>query len=529
MREGLGKSHSPLSIQGAMSEAFQRYFETAYTIRDEGIAKERISLLSTSAATFSEPFLEMMPEYEVTEDSIQALFEELGLRDAGQFIESGLFPFKNAKMYVHQYEALKESLKGNPVVVTSGTGSGKTEAFLLPILSRLISESERWKPRMDNSNSTWWTRKDEAHENIRLDTNEHIPAMRAMVLYPMNALVEDQLVRLRRSMHSKGAQQWFSKNRPGHKFYFGRYTGQTPLPGIKENATQEDRQTLANILRNQHLRYVELNKRISESTKGEELPDGAEYFLPDPLGPEMTLRWDMQDAPPDILITNYSMLSIALIRSDEERLFASTKAWLESDNRNVFTLVVDELHMYRGTQGTEVSYLLRRLIKKLGLDERPEQLSILATSASLNEDAKGTEFLREFFATEKKFSFITTPPKQSPIVPGDDVSRVKYELFDLMLDGNRIRPRSFSLLAKSLFRDSREPLLELEALISNLGKEEDPQIRFRAHLFFRTLQGIWACSNSECSEVSPEFVSETRRIGKLFLDLIFRADVAAEF
>ena len=516
MKEGAGISTSPLSIQNAMSEAFQRYFETAYAIRDEGIARERLNLLSTSAATFAEPYLEMMPEYEVRDESITSLFNELGLKNAGEFIEAGLFPFKNPKMYKHQYEALKESLEGNPVVVTSGTGSGKTEAFLLPIISRLISESERWMARPDSANSKWWLQKDTAYENIRLDAAEHTPAMRAMVLYPMNALVEDQLVRLRRSLHSTGAQAWLSENRPGHKFYFGRYTGQTPLPGIKENATPEDRQTLGNILRDQNSRYLALKKRISESTPEDPLPEGVEYFLPDSLGPEMTLRWDMQDAPPDILITNYSMLSIALIRSDEERLFASTRAWLESDVRNVFTLVVDELHMYRGTQGTEVAYLLRRLIQKLGLDNRPNQLSIVATSASLNDDPRGTEFLREFFATDKKFSFISTPPKQSPIVTGNNVSRVKNELFDLMLDGNRIRPRAFSDLAKSLFSTSENPLQELDKLISGLGNEENPQIRFRAHLFFRTLQGIWACSNSDCSEVATEFKSETRKIGKLF-------------
>jgi len=516
MNEGANMSTSPLSIQNAMSEAFQKYFETAYSIREEGIAKERLNLLATSASTFAEPFLEMMPDYEVQSESIGSLFDDLGIKNAGQFIESGLFPFKNAKLYKHQYDAMRASLNGNPVVVTSGTGSGKTEAFLLPIISRLILESERWKARADNSNSKWWMNKDASYENIRLDMEEHTPAMRAMILYPMNALVEDQLVRLRRSLHSSGAQAWLAENRPGHKFYFGRYTGKSPLPGIKENATDTDRKTLRNILSDQHTRHLALKKRMATPGNTEQLPEGVEYFLADPLGPEMTLRWDMQDAPPDILITNYSMLSIALIRSDEEKIFATTKAWLESDSRNVFTLVVDELHMYRGTQGTEVAYLLRRLIRKLGLDERPDQLSIIATSASLNDDPKGTEFLREFFATDKKFSFISTPPKKSPQEEGNELNRIKGELFDLMLDGNRIRPRSFSKLAEALYRESESPLEELDSLISELGKTENPMIRFRAHLFFRTLQGIWACSNSKCPEVKSEYQSETRTVGKLF-------------
>ena len=74
MKEGGSVSNSPLSIQRAMEEAFQRYFETAYTIRDEGIAKERLNLLQNSASTFAEPYLEMMPDYDSEDRSIEDIF-----------------------------------------------------------------------------------------------------------------------------------------------------------------------------------------------------------------------------------------------------------------------------------------------------------------------------------------------------------------------------------------------------------------------------------------------------------------------
>ncbi len=64
----------------------------------------------------------------------------------------------------------------------------------------------------------------------------------------------------------------------------------------------------------------------------------------------MLSRWDMQSHPPDILITNYSMLNIMLMRSQEENIIAKTRQWIESDPSHIFTLVIDELHMYRGTQ-----------------------------------------------------------------------------------------------------------------------------------------------------------------------------------
>ena len=74
----------------------------------------------------------------------------------------------------------------------------------------------------------------------------------------------------------------------------------------------------------------------------------------------MWSRWDMQDHPPDILITNYSMLNIMLTRDLEQPIFEKTEEWLEKPD-SVFHLVVDELHSYRGTAGSEVAYLLRTL------------------------------------------------------------------------------------------------------------------------------------------------------------------------
>src|SRR5690606_33922531 len=121
----------------------------------------------------------------------------------------------------------------------------------------------------------------------------------------------------------------------------------------------------------------------------------ATFFLPRLDGAEMRSRWDMQAAAPDLLITNYSMLSIALGRTDERPMLEQTREWLE-DPRNVFTLVLDELHMYRGTAGTEVAYLIRRLLAYLGLDRKPEQLSIVTTTASLEPGSDGEEFLSQF-------------------------------------------------------------------------------------------------------------------------------------
>ena len=116
----------------------------------------------------------------------------------------------------------------------------------------------------------------------------------------------------------------------------------------------------------------------------------------------MWSRWDMQEDPPDILITNYSMLNIMLMRSLESPIFEQTQRWLAKDKeRNVFHLVVDELHTYRGTPGTEVGYLLRTLLYRLGLTPESPQLRIISTSASIDAHDPGSlEYLEQFFGRD---------------------------------------------------------------------------------------------------------------------------------
>src|SRR5437867_6045261 len=114
----------------------------------------------------------------------------------------------------------------------------------------------------------------------------------------------------------------------------------------------------------------------------------------------MRSRWDMQAHPPDILITNYSMLNIMLMRNVEATVFTKTREWIESNSGHQFTIVVDELHLYRGTPGTEVALLLRNLLLRLGLVDRPDQVRFVATSASIVESQESREFLSEFFGVE---------------------------------------------------------------------------------------------------------------------------------
>ena len=226
-----------------------------------------------------------------------------------------------------------------------------------------------------------------------------------MVLYPLNALVEDQLRRLRRALDSEEIHHWLDAERGGNRITFGRYTGQTPVSGYSSSKRTVDRLRV-------RMREAANESQVVRDEGG--LLDDTRYYFPNIDGGEMWSRWDMQDTPPDILITNYSMLNIMLMRSFEAGIFEKTRRWLASNPANKFFLIVDELHSYRGTPGTEVGYILRLLLHRLGLSIDSHQLVIMATSASVTDSAESRKFLREFFGRDR-FEVVSerqTPPDE---------------------------------------------------------------------------------------------------------------------
>jgi hypothetical protein len=137
------------------------------------------------------------------------------------------------------------------------------------------------------------------------------------------------------------------------------------------------------------------------------------------------------------LITNYSMLAIMLLREREQPLLDATRDWLADSEHNRFVLVIDELHSYRGTGGTEISYIVRAFLERIGLTPDHPQLQIIATSASLSPTS-GHDFLADFFGTSREgtpFSVIDgpcVPPKAS--APAN-VSQFRTQFAQLAREG----------------------------------------------------------------------------------------------
>ncbi|WP_239161102.1 DEAD/DEAH box helicase [Virgisporangium ochraceum] len=522
---------SPTAVQQQLRSFFARYYDTAYSVRDGSVAAELQQVLAEPGVLFQEPYLELLPTWIQDSQTVDALCRDVGVPELAGFVAAGLFAGVE-RLWTHQADALRHSMSGRDVVVTSGTGSGKTESFLLPVLARLVGESGRWT-ESDGTGDPWW-RRGMSYTSQRQPTGGRPAAIRALVLYPMNALVEDQLMRLRRSVDSPAAQSWLARHRPGQCLYFGRYTGRTPVSGLR-NASNEKK--LRRAMVQLYSRYAELESRIAGAAG--EIPDEVRYYLQRPTGAEMRSRWDMQDAPPDILITNYSMLNIMLMRGEEAAMFDATRQWLAASADNVLTVVVDELHMYRGTQGTEVSYLLRRFLDRVGLNGDSQQLSVVATSASLDASRqKDIDFLSSFFSRRAdNFVVLSGDPVRHdgvPALPGwapriqagerpspQDLRPAMQQAF-MGPDGTS-RARPMDAAARALFPDDTDGAASvrteaLDTLIAGLASDPGTGIRLRSHMFFRNVTGIWACANRDCTQVPTGLPQpgQRRLVGRLY-------------
>src|SRR6266404_2202277 len=236
----------PIGSFEEIQDSFLRYIKTAFGTQFESVEKEREDLLRTPGVFRQEPWIEPRPLYATVKP-----ITKLGTEDMPGFDPHTVSEFKGLAscglvgdydLFTHQLEMLRKTLSGQNTVVTAGTGSGETEAFLLPLFAYLVNESKSWDaPKQKPTHiDDWWrvdTWQDKCRQNgvsCRVPQRQHEvrpPAVRALILYPMNALVEDQMTRLRRALDSESARTWFQTCRAGNRIYFGRYNSNTPIPG----------------------------------------------------------------------------------------------------------------------------------------------------------------------------------------------------------------------------------------------------------------------------------------------------------
>ena len=286
-------SFSPIQGSALIERQYKRYLGTMFRLRDPDYQRQFTELLGSHTAFVAGPYLDAHDNFAVGRTTRQMVGEGLLPK---YFLKYGFH--HDRPLYTHQEQALTKALEGLNIVVSTGTGSGKTESFLMPILAALAEEAER---------------------------KTLCSGVRALLIYPMNALANDQVERLRELL----------ENTP--QVTFGCYTGQT-----KEKHTEA------------LMEYEKLNGKKPQKN-------------------ELISREQMKQNPPHILITNYAMLEYLMVRPGDS-VFFNDDSWR--------FVVLDEAHVYRGSTGIEVSMLLRRLKATL----RGCKLQYFLTSATLGDE-----------------------------------------------------------------------------------------------------------------------------------------------
>ena len=555
---------NPIRFFENLRDMYLRYLDSPFDIRYGDLTAERRQLLDQDGRIYRYPLIEPVPAYrssnlsfaQAAQTLLGGSWQQANIAEVADFIAQGLFP-PNRTLHQHQRDVFEEVVvNGMDTVVTTGTGSGKTECFLLPVVASIVRESAAWPaPSQHPFQWDWWnhftvqgTRRRWAPRVSQRGHESRRAAVRALILYPLNALVEDQLARLREALDGPGARGWLRAHRHENKIYFGRYIGRTPVSGER---TPSNTGRLRDELRS-----------LNEDAQAVAGTD-AERFFQSLDGAEMWSRWDMQDTPPDILITNYSMLNIMLMRAIETSIFDQTRAWLSESPEHVFYLVVDELHTYRGTPGTEVAYLLRTLLDRMGLAPSSDQLRIISSSASLDSGTTGLQYLEQFFGRDRnRFRIIGGSSYVIPPNPGAQASFASHaaafenfgrsianagpavlpqatttllatigapaappgttpeEGLDAALEhvgapdalrlastiNNQIVPQSPQDLAPVLFPSapSQQATEAVDGLLTALTHARDTTgvapLPMRVHLMLRNLQGLWACVTPTCSQ-----------------------------
>jgi ATP-dependent helicase YprA (DUF1998 family) len=328
---------NPIETMRTIRDTYLRYLRTIYPFQDTSLQTAFREETEKEGLLVKGPLLEAAPPFKYGRSIAQLVAEGILSPRFHRFC-SDVLP-ADRPLYLHQDQAVTHIVEQQRnLIVATGTGSGKTETFLLPIFQHLLQE--------------------EANGTLQQ------PGVRALLLYPMNALANDQLKRLRRVLEHYPA------------ITFGRYTGET----VEKDREAED--------------------RFREQSPHEPL-------LPN----ELLGRNQMRAKPPHILLTNYAMLEYLLLRPQDCEFFDGPTG------QHWRFLVLDEAHIYDGASGIELAMLLRRLKDRVVVS-MPRRLHCIATSATLGRGRSdfpaATTFASNLFG--ETFEWLDDDPQRQDVI-----------------------------------------------------------------------------------------------------------------
>lgn len=453
----------PLESSREITLGYRRYLRSLLPLRDATLASALEHVIDTSPLLSKGPLLEATPAY-APGATLAGLVSE-GVLPARFLTLTGPEMPADRPLYRHQEQAIRKVRAGRNVVVATGTGSGKTESFLLPILAHLSEESAAG----------------------RLG-----PGVRALLLYPMNALANDQMKRLRHLLVDSP------------EITFGRYTGET-----------------RDSVRDAEATFAQLNPGVPR------LPN------------ELLSRTEMRTTPPHILLTNYAMLEYLLLRPKDLDLFEG-----DHDGQWRF-VVVDEAHVYDGAKGAELAMLLRRLRDRVASGRILQAIATSATVGAKDSPAAVTEFATDLFdlpfewrdgdpdhqdlvtstvvaapdhptwgplPTDLYAALATTPVDHSAVLTAarehgwqgshDAVEALRSEeRLSRLRTALSTGPQPFDDVARTVFGDAGDVERHLTDLIRLAGAlrapDRSPTLSSRFHLFVRATEGAFSCLGPE--------------------------------
>jgi DEAD/DEAH box helicase domain-containing protein len=374
------------------------------------------------------------------------------------------FP-RDRRPYIHQRRAW-EVLLGDEVrsvIVSTGTASGKTECFLVPILSSLARE-------------------------LKTTAEPTLRGIRALFLYPLNALINSQRDRL---------AAWCSGFEGRLRFCL--YNGNSP----------------------------------------DDVPSGLQKKHPE----EVLSRRGLRTSPPPILVTNATMLEYMLVRGNDAPIIEASRGRLQ-------WIVLDEAHTYVGSRAAEMSLLLRRVLHTFGVEQ--DQVRFVATSATIgSREAEGAlaRYVADLAGVSPDRVSVVTGRRSLPELssalaacsdplpraeklaslasPQEAAERLARTPTARLLRQNlRDRgPMTLAEISSALHgpQEGAAPAAQVETLhlldrFSEAKLGEHAFLPLRAHYFMRTASGLWACSDPKCpGRGTSALASPDWRYGRIYL------------
>jgi len=447
---------NPAKAADQIKKEYMGYISTTFRFRNQELQKHLLEELDKAVS--KGPFIEIKDIF-LTGKSIDDMISDDILSPSFRNIEKNKQERYSRKLplarplYLHQEKAIEKIISGKNVVISTGTGSGKTNCFLIPVINQLLTEQE--KGLLDSG-------------------------VRAIFIYPMNALANDQIKSLREIL----------MNYP--EITFGVYNG-----------AAEHEETAANKLYEAmyaNEKYPELRKRLPN---------------------ELLSREKMKETPPHILFTNYAMLEHMLFRPGDDTIFSNSK----------FNFVVlDEAHVYTGATGIETALLMGRLKGRLNGERKPQ---FILTSATLGDGSEekneeianfaknltGCDFFLDDIITAQRNTKVDYPSSISfphnfyidlandELILRDTLEKnnISYDkdmqdeeiIYDLILKTDlyaKIRTLGSLITFEDFFQNldiTQDAAVAFVSLCAKAQKEGKALVDIRYHYFLRALDGVY--------------------------------------